>query len=69
MRSILVDRLTEREATQMYLDILHQNTAQTEEAYMASIRANVKQKWIHTARFIINTRHAINATHKETACA
>lgn len=30
-----LNRLTEREATQM--DILHQNTAWTEEAYMASI--------------------------------
>jgi hypothetical protein len=64
-----MDRLTEREATQMYLDILHQHTAREEEAYLAAIRANVKQKWSSTVQFIEDTRRQINANpEKESIC-
>ena len=44
--------MTEKEAMQLKLTIIHQNTAQEEVKYLAAIRVNVKKEWLNTLALI-----------------
>lgn len=52
--------LSSKEEIQLMLDVIHNNTKQQEEIYLASIRANVRAKWKATVKEIDNLLQRTN---------